>query len=82
MEVLSSVIICVRVRSHNQGVLINHLSLNSNYQAVLLDWDGYSAKLPTKDIVGGQEVNLVSKTRGSKVLLSLLRPLTETFLDS
>lgn len=51
MEVHSSAIIRFLVRSHNQGRLINRLSLKSNYQTVLLDWDGYSAKLPTKDIV-------------------------------
>lgn len=51
MEVHSSAIIRIPVRSHNQGLLINHLSLNSNYQTVFLEWDGYGAKLPTKDIV-------------------------------
>lgn len=49
MEVLSSAIIKIQVRSHNQGLLINHQCLNSNYQTVILEWDGYGAKLPTKD---------------------------------
>lgn len=51
MEVHSSAIIRILVKSHNQGLLINHLSLNSNYQTAFLEWDGYGAKLPTKDIV-------------------------------
>lgn len=51
LEVHSSAIIRTPVKSHNQGLLINHLSLNSNYQTVFLEWDGYGAKLPTKDIV-------------------------------
>lgn len=59
MEVHSSVIIKILVISHNQGLLINHLSLNSNYQTVFLKWFRYGAKLPTKDIVWGQEINLV-----------------------
>lgn len=51
MEVHSSAIIRILVISHNQGLLINHLSLNSNYPTVFLEWFRYGAKLPTKDIV-------------------------------
>lgn len=39
MEVHSSAIIRIPVRSHNQGLQISHLSLNSNYQTVFLEWD-------------------------------------------
>ena len=69
MEVHSSAIIRIPVRSHNQGPLINHLSLNSNYQTVRLERDGYGAKLPTKDIVRGQKINLASTTGGARYSL-------------
>lgn len=57
MEVHSSAIIRISVRSQDQGLQISHLSLNSNYQTVFLEWDGYGAKLQTPDLVWGQEIN-------------------------
>ena len=69
MEVHCPTIIRILVRSHNQGPLINHLSLNSNYQPVFLQWDGYGAKLPTKDMVWGREINLVGPTAGARYLI-------------
>lgn len=61
MAVHSGAILRISVRSHNQGLQISHLSLNSNYHTGFVEWDGYGAKLPTKDIVRGQEINLVQQ---------------------